>query len=80
MFDHLFEQVGMPLVVTAVVFLFSYFMNSKAQTALLGQNIKTTELLAEAVNELRLQLGIFGERYVTRDELDRKLREYYNGA
>lgn len=80
MLTQLIEQVGMPLIVTAVVALFAFFMNSKTQSTLLSQNIKSTEALSGAVNELRIQLGVFAERYVTRDELERKLKEVANGS
>ena len=80
MIELVIGQALLPLIVTGVVSLFVFFINSKTQATLLQQNIKSTEALSGAVNELRIQLGIFGERYVTRDELERKLREIYNGT
>lgn len=80
MIDMLLENVGAPLVVAAVIAIAAFLMNAKTQTTLLSQNIKSTEALSGAVNELRLQLGIFSERYVTRDELERKLKEVFHGS
>lgn len=80
MIELVIGQALLPLIVTGVVSLFVFFINSKTQATLLQQNIKSTEALSGAVNELRIQLGIFGERYVTRDEFERKLREVYNGT
>lgn len=73
-------QVGWPVVATAVVALGTFFLNARTQSTLLSQNIKSTEALSGAVNDLRLQLTIFGERYVTRDEMDRKIREVFHGS
>ncbi|UMO76443.1 hypothetical protein DNAM_150 [Pseudomonas phage BroderSalsa] len=74
--DNLIKSIGPSLVISAVVALFGFFMNANTQTKLLEQNIQTTHALSEAVTELRLQLGITKEKYVTRDELNTRLKEF----
>ena len=37
--------------------------------------MKVTKELALAVTDLRIQLATFGERYITREELEKKLNK-----
>lgn len=76
----LMKQVAIPLVVSSVLALGGQYVASSKQAILLEQNIKATSELSKAVTDLRLQMAIFGEKYVTREELKRELKEVKNGA
>jgi hypothetical protein len=67
------KQVIIPLIVSMAMGVFSVLWNSGTQKVLLEQNIAATEALSKAVTELRITVAVQGEKFVTKDELDRKL-------
>lgn len=74
------KQVAIPLVVSSVLALGGQYVASSKQALLLEQNIQATSELSRAVTDLRLQMAIFGEKYVTREELKRELKEITHGS
>lgn len=64
------------ILVSALFSGSSAVMTQQVQSRILNDNIEATKQLSEAVVDLRLQLGVFAERYITREELDRRLKEY----
>jgi hypothetical protein len=68
------SEVATALVISGVVSVGISIKDQGIQAALLENNMKVTKELTTAVTDLRLQLAIYGERYVTRDELDKKLK------
>lgn len=67
------KSILIPLAISAIAVVGNVVYTSGVQTKLLEQNIEATSKLSSAVVDLRIQLSIFGERYVTREELERKL-------
>lgn len=70
------------LAISAIVSGGTAVMNQQVHGRLLEDNIKATHELSNVMQELRFQLGVFSERYVTREELDRRLERVggSNGA
>jgi hypothetical protein len=70
------------LAISAIVSGGTAVMNQQVHGRLLEDNIKATQDLSRVMQDLRFQLGIFSERYVTREELDRRLEKLggSNGA
>lgn len=68
-----FKSVIPALVVSAAISGSTAIINQGMQGRLLEDNINATRELSKTMTDLRLQLGVFSERYVTREELDRKL-------
>lgn len=74
------SQLVVPLMVSAVVAFGGQFVRGSTDSEFLRENISATKQLAEAVNKLEVKLEIFGERYITRQEFEIKLREARNGS
>lgn len=79
------KQAIVPLVVSAAIGGYNILQEADRSKTLLKQNIEVTSELSKAVNDLRFQMAIFQEKYVTREELERKLgvangprTSYYN--
>ena len=72
------KQVTIPLLVSIVMCVGNLVYTSGIQQTVLEQNTKVTAQLSKAVTDLRLQMAIFGEKYVTREELERKLEKRSN--
>jgi hypothetical protein len=68
--------VGPALVVSAIISATTAITTQQVHGRLLEDNIEATKQLSGAVTDLRLQLGIFSERYVTREELEKRLRDF----
>lgn len=66
-------EVITALVISALVSFGLSLRETDTQRRLLEDNVKVTHNLAIAVTELRVQLAVFGEKYVTREELERRL-------
>lgn len=67
------KNILIPLTVSAIAVVGNVVYTAGIQQKLLQQNMEATENLSKAVVDLRIQLSVFGERYVTREELERKL-------
>lgn len=67
------KNILIPLAVSAIAVVGNVVYTAGIQQKLLQQNMEATENLSRAVVDLRIQLSVFGERYVTREELERKL-------
>lgn len=76
----LLKQITIPIIVSAVLALGGQYISATKQSVLWEQNITATSDLAKAVTDLRLQMAVFGEKYVTREELKRELKEVRNGS
>ena len=72
--DEILKQTMVPLVVSAVLGLASVVYNAGTQKTLLENNIIVTQQLSQAVTELRLQMAVYGEKFITRDELEKRLQ------
>lgn len=68
------KSILIPLTISAIAVVGNVVYSAGVQSKLLEQNIEATSKLSSAVVDLRVQLSIFGERYVTREELERKLQ------
>lgn len=68
------KSILIPLTISAIAVVGNVVYSAGVQSKLLEQNIEATSKLSNAVVDLRVQLSIFGERYVTREELERKLQ------
>lgn len=68
-------EVVTALVISAVVSVGISIKEQEVQKVLLEENMKVTKELALAVTDLRIQLATFGERYITREELEKKLNK-----
>lgn len=66
-------EVVTALVISAVVSVGISMKEQEVQKVLLKENMAVTKELALAVTDLRIQLATFGERYITREELEKKL-------
>lgn len=65
------------LVVSLFVSLGMSWKESDTQKRLLEDNMAVTKELALAVSELRVQLAVFGERYISRKEFEEKIKEVH---
>lgn len=74
------SEVVTALVISAVISTGISIAKQQTQERLLEDNMKVTKELALAVTELRVQLAVFGERYVTREELEKKLKGGKDGS
>lgn len=71
--DELVKQIAIPLIIALAVGAFTVLYNAGTQKVLLEQNIIATAKLTESVIELRIQMAGDKERYVTKDDLERRL-------
>ena len=62
------------LVVSLFVSLGMSWKEADTQKRLLEDNMAVTKNLALAVTELRVQLAVFGERYISREEFEKKIK------
>lgn len=62
------------LVVSLFVSLGMSWKEADTQKRLLEDNMAVTKDLALAVTELRVQLAVFGERYISREEFEKKIK------
>lgn len=67
------KNIVVSLSISAIAVVGNIAYTAAVQSRLLEQNMTATENLSKAVVDLRIQLSVFGERYVTREELERKL-------
>lgn len=56
------------VVISAVVSGGSAIVNQTVQGRLLEDNIKATRELSKTMTDLRIELGVLSERFVTKDE------------
>ena len=73
----LVRQATVPLIVSAAIGGYNILQRAEYSESLLRQNIEVTAELSRAVTDLRLQMATFSEKYVTRDELERKIGHTY---
>lgn len=71
--EELSKAVVLPLAISGLMTVGNVVINSNTNQKLLEANIQSTNELSKAVQDLRFQMAIFGEKYVTRTELDRTL-------
>ncbi len=62
------------LVVSLFVSLGMSWKEADTQKRLLEDNMAVTKDLVLAVTELRVQLAVFGERYISREEFEKKIK------
>jgi hypothetical protein len=69
------------LVLSAILVVSSSVITSEKQGTLLEQNMKVTQELSNAVTDLRIQMAISKEKFVTREELRAEIqRSFRNGS
>ena len=78
--DGLINGVLAPLVVSLAIAFGARFVDSSTDSAFLKENIEVTKALKDSMVDLKIQLSIFGERYVTREELNNRIKEVANGS
>lgn len=69
MIADLLEKVIPALVVSALVSVGVSIKDQSVQQRLLEDNLKVTKSLAETVQEIQITLAVFGERYITKAEV-----------
>lgn len=74
------RNLCLSLLVSAVVVVGNSVISQNVQQEKLEQNIKATESATTQMRSLELSLAIFQERYITRAELEQRLRELRNGT
>ena len=62
------------LLVSLFVSFGIHWKEADTQKRLLEDNMAVTKELALAVTELRVQLAVFGERYISREEFEKKIK------
>uniref|UniRef100_A0AAU6W0J9 Uncharacterized protein n=2 Tax=unclassified bacterial viruses TaxID=12333 RepID=A0AAU6W0J9_9VIRU len=74
-------SVAVSIVLGVGSVMYNVVMNNSTQQKtvetmqeLLKSNIGATNKLSDAVQDLRYQMGVFGEKYVTRAELERTIQ------
>lgn len=78
--DGLINGVVAPLVISLAIALGARYVDSSTDSAFLKENIEVTKALKDSMVDLKIQLSIFGERYVTREELNNRIKEMANGS
>lgn len=78
--DGLVNGVLAPLVVSLAIAFGARFVDSSTDSAFLKENIEVTKALKDSMVDLKIQLSVFGERYVTREELNSRMREVKDGS
>lgn len=69
------------LILSAIMVVSSAVITGEKQELLLQQNMQTTAKLTDAVTDLRIDMAIAKEKYVTKDELRVELnRGRQNGS
>lgn len=69
------------LVLSAIMVVSSAVITGEKQEVLLQQNMQTTAKLTDAVTDLRIDMAIAKEKYITREELRVELnRGRQNGS
>ncbi len=69
------------LVLSAILVVSSSVITSEKQGTLLEQNMKVTQELSTAVTDLRIQMAVSKEKFVTREELRAEIqRSFRNGS
>lgn len=69
MIADLLEKVIPALIVSALVSVGVSIKDQSVQQRLLEDNLKVTKSLAETVQEIQITLAVFGERYITKAEV-----------
>lgn len=78
--ESLMNGLGLPVLISVLIAAGAQFVRNDTDSAFLKQNIEATQELSKTMKALEIKIGVFGERYVTRDELERKMKEWPHGA
>ena len=71
--EELSKQVAIPLITSLIIAVSTVLYNAGTQKVLLEQNIVATAELSKVVTDLRLQMAVGQEKYVSRQELEQRL-------
>jgi hypothetical protein len=63
------------LIISLMISAAGAYVNIAIQSSTLERTVQAVDKLTDAVNDFKVQMGVFGEKYVTRDHLDQRLRE-----
>lgn len=66
------------LITSAIISGGTAVMNQSLQSRLLEDNIEATKKLSESIVDLKVQIGILNEKFVTKDEFNSRI--YRGGA
>lgn len=69
-----------PVVISLLAVLGTQYVNNHTDSKFLEKNIEATGELVRSINELNIKVAVFSERFVTRDELNSRLKESSNGS
>ena len=69
-----------PVVISLLAVLGTQYVNNHTDSKFLEKNIEATGELVRSINELNIKVAVFSERFVTRDELNSRLKEHPNGS
>lgn len=69
-----------PIALSVMAVLGTQYVSNNTDSSFLKQNIEVTGKLVESINELNIKVAVFNERFVTRDELNARLKELPNGS
>ena len=73
-------QIATALIVSAVVSIGASIVKQDVQGRLLEDNILVTKELAKEVSNLNTTIAVFQEKYVTKKELEEKIKEAPDGT
>ncbi len=73
--EDIISQYGVPILLSASVALGAQFVSNAKDSVFLEKNIETTKELSQTLKSLEITLSVFQERYPTRDEVERKIKE-----
>lgn len=69
-----------PVVISLLAVLGTQYVNNHTDSKFLEKNIEATGELVRSINELNIKVAVFSERFVTRDELNSRLKETPHGS
>lgn len=69
------QQVIGSLIVSLVIASIGAYISLKIQGESLRRTTEAVDKLTEVVGDLKVSLGVFGEKYITREEFERKLEK-----
>lgn len=73
-------EIATALIISAVISTGISVTKQQTQERLLEDNLKVTKELSHAVTDLKVQLAVFSERYVTHKDLEKKLQGDKDGS
>lgn len=69
-----------PIALSVMAVLGTQYVSNNTDSKFLERNIEVTGELVRSINELNIKVAVFNERFVTREELNSRLKELPNGS